>query len=827
VVWLTNNLNKKKTDSDLNSFYDDSEESDSYEPTLDVPDFSNNSSLNDSEDDDYFFTDSDDSDELVFDLDVGSQSDSNSSSDANSEFVFKSRKINVKKDLVEKNNIKNKSFTHSASRDSDSSNLKRNSSGELVEEYNDHFLADAPVDNSQYKDSNVDLESIETLLFPHQDIRAAQDVLIKKIDEVIRKKTNLLVHAPTGLGKTAASLSPALTHILKKDNKNMTIYFLTSRHTQHKIVLDTLRKINEKFNLRIVGSSIIGKKHLCLQPNVETLPSKDFAEFCKLLVENGKCEFFQNVKSGQKILPDAQVALNELKSQDFGVATTENIIECSSESRLCPYEMSLLLAKQARVIVTDYSYMFNPNIREGFLKRINKELKDAIIIIDEAHNLSGRVKDLVSEYLSNIMIKRAISEAKKFSQPKIIPFLEELNNILESYTRALTGEFENRYAKNSPETAAAAPVTLNSFDQANSVSSNGSKKNWNDASSGERYVSKIEFIESIKKFGDYEELVAELTFAGNLIRETQHMSYIGAIAKFLESWNLEDTGFTRIINIKKLKDKTEMITLSYRCLDPSIIVAPVVSSSHSTIMMSGTFTPTSMYKELFGINSEELTLKSPFPQENRLNLIIPKTSTKYELRSQDQYKEIARILIDVSTQVDGCIAIYYPSYYLMGEIAKYLDTKISKTIFTESPEMSKSEKQEFLQNFVSYKNRGALLNAVITGSFAEGVDLPGVLKAVIIIGLPLQKPDLETKSLIDYYDKKFQKGWDYGYLFPAFTKTIQAAGRCIRSETDRGVIIFLDERYAWNNYYRCFPATWDIKVSALYSDLIGKFFKKN
>jgi len=695
---------------------------------------------------------------------------------------------------------------------------KSNAKKILVEEYNDHFLADAPVDNSQYKDSNVDLEAIETLLFPHAEIREAQDALIKKVDEVIKAKTNLIVHAPTGLGKTAAALSPALTHIMKKDNKNLTIYFLTSRHTQHKIVIDTLKRINEKFNLRIVGSSIIGKKHLCLQPSVDTLPSKEFAEFCRLLVEGGKCDFYTSVKQGTKIMPATEHVLNELKVVNRGVSTTESIIIESSKHHLCPYEVSILMAKQARVIVTDYSYIFNPGIREGFFKKINKELKDAILIIDEAHNLPNRVKDLVSEYLSNIMLKRAIVEAKKFGYAQVVSSLEDINAILETYTQSLTKEFESKYAKNTPEKAA---VTLNSFTSANDLG----KKNWSEMAQNERYVSKREFIESVEKIKDYDELIAELIFIGNAIRETQHVSYVGSVASFLEAWLGDDEGFTRIVSTKKLKDKTDMITLSYRCLDPSLITAPVVSGAYSTIMMSGTLTPTSMYRELFGINSEELTLKSPFPQENRMNLIIPKTSTKYESRSQEQYMEIGKILVDVSNNVDGCVAIYYPSYYLMEEITKFLDTKISKTIFTENPGMTKSEKQEFLQNFSAYQKKGAVLNAVITGSFAEGIDLPGVLKAVIIVGLPLQKPDLETKALIEYYDKKFNKGWDYGYLFPAFTKTIQAAGRCIRSETDKGVIIFLDERYSWNNYYRCFPITWKMRVSMLYTDLIKNFFE--
>ena len=477
------------------------------------------------------------------------------------------------------------------------------------------------------------------------------------------------------------------------------------------------------------------------------------------------------------------------------------------------------MAKQSRVIVTDYSYIFNPHIREGFFKRINKELKDAIIIVDEAHNLPNRVKDLVSEYLSNITIKRAINEAKKFNNAQIVPILEDIENILEDFTKSLISNVDSKYAKNSPQNAA---VTLDSFTPASEVSG----KKWGEFSTSETYVTKKDFVDRVEQIKDYDELISELTFIANAVRETQHVSYIGAVAAFLESWVNTDEGFTRIVSVKKLKDKTDMITLSYRCLDPSIITAPLISGAYSTILMSGTLTPTSMYKELFGINAEELTLKSPFPQENRMNLIIPKTSTKYEARSQDQYKEIATVIADVSSVTNGCMAIYYPSYYLMDEISKYLNTKITKTVFTERPEMSKSDKQEFLLKFASYKDNGALLNAVITGSFAEGIDMPGILKAVVIVGLPLQKPDLETKSMIEYYDNKFKKGWDYGYLFPAFTKTIQAAGRCIRTETDKGVIIFLDERYTWSNYYRCFPTTWKIRVSLLYKDLIKDFFKE-
>ena len=101
-----------------------------------------------------------------------------------------------------------------------------------------------------------------------------------------------------------------------------------------------------------------------------------------------------------------------------------------------------------------------------------------------------------------------------------------------------------------------------------------------------------------------------------------------------------------------------------------------------------------------------------------------------------------------------------------------------------------------------------------------------MLKAVIVAGLPLQKPDLETKELIDYYQSKFGKGWDYGYVYPAITKCLQSAGRCIRSEKDRGIIVFLDKRFAWGNYMRCFPPEMNIKVTSLYHEKIKEFFEK-
>jgi DNA excision repair protein ERCC-2 len=149
-----------------------------------------------------------------------------------------------------------------------------------------------------------------------------------------------------------------------------------------------------------------------------------------------------------------------------------------------------------------------------------------------------------------------------------------------------------------------------------------------------------------------------------------------------------------------------------------------------------------------------------------------------------------------------------------------------KTTMLEHSRMTKEEKAELLKQFKSYEKTGAVLLGTSTGSFGEGIDLPGdLLKCVVVVGLPLDQPDLETKELIKYYDMKFGRGWDYGYIFPAFNRCLQNAGRCIRSETDKGVVVFLDQRFIWPMYKRCFPPDSDITVTKHYKEMIEEFFE--
>ena len=245
-------------------------------------------------------------------------------------------------------------------------------------------------------------------------------------------------------------------------------------------------------------------------------------------------------------------------------------------------------------------------------------------------------------------------------------------------------------------------------------------------------------------------------------------------------------------------------------------------------MMSGTLDPTEMYSDILGFSKDTIqkSFESPFPEENRLNLIIPKTTTKYDMRSEQQYRDIAQVLNEVCDRVPGNCAVFLPSYSLLESVNKYFQFESKKNVLKELPGMTKQEKHELLENFKKCKKNTVLLGAA-TGSFGEGIDIEdNILKAVIVVGLPLGMPDLETKELISYYDDKFGKGQDYGYFLPAFIKTLQNAGRCIRSEKDRGIIVFLDQRFTWSNYFRFFPADWKLKISLDYKEVIADFFDK-
>ncbi len=624
----------------------------------------------------------------------------------------------------------------------------------------------------------MDEKLTKKFLFPHSEARPVQEDLISDAAAAAAERKSLIAHAPTGLGKTAATISPCLAEAMKS---SATIFFLTSRHTQHQIALDTLRSIKEKYSLDFSAVSIIGRKWMCAMPETSSMYSKDFISFCKAMRDDNKCEFYANLGTRAKPSIECKKAADALSR--VSPVDTKRIISICSREKVCPYEMALIAASSAKVIVTDYFYIIDPYIREIFLRKIGKKLEDSILIFDEAHNLPARTRDLMTTRISSFILDRAVKEAHKYRLEEAEFFLREIKSAVEKLASDL-------------------------------------------AEGQEKLVKKESFAEAVGKIKDYDEILAALEFAADDVREKERASYIGSAALFMKLWQGDDEGYVRFASKTPSKYGT-VTTIVYRCLDPAIFTKEVMASARSVILMSGTLTPTSMYRDLMGMpeNAVEKTYPSPFPQGNRLVLIVPKTTTKFTQRSEKQFSEIAQSCAEIINAVPGSSAAFFPSYSIMKNVAEKLSPICNKIIFREERGMSKEQKHDFLEEFKLKKGKAVLLG-VAAGSFGEGIDLPGnILKGVIVVGLPLEKPTLETKELISYYDKKFSRGWDYGYIMPAITKSLQNAGRCIRSESDKGVLVFLDQRYSWPSYIQCFPDEWDIKVTVDYLEKINEFFK--
>lgn len=615
----------------------------------------------------------------------------------------------------------------------------------------------------------------EEFFFPYDELRVSQEHFITQVNECAKKRKHVLIHAPTGIGKTVSVLSPLLNYATKND---LTIFFLTPKHMQHKIVVDTLRLVKKKFKRDIVAVDFIGKKGMCAQSGIDILSSNEFGEFCKELIEKGSCTYYENFKDN-KLNPKKDRLLNDVLN--VGPMHVQDVVSQMSQEHFCPFEMSAVLAQKAKVIVMDYYHILNPNIRKNILSRFNKELSKSIIVFDECHNLPERCRKLLTDRISTKTIDYALREAEQFNASDgLKEYLIQIGKLLVDLSKEIPFDEQERLIKKDE-------FTLEEYDS---------------------------FILDLKEFADE-------------VIEEKKKSFALSVANFLEHWKGQDYGFTRILTKGFGDDGKPVITLKYKCLDPSLITKDIIENSYMVVGMSGTLTPLEMYKDLLGFdNVELLEYDSPFPKKNQLHLIVPGVTTKFNVRSEEMYKKIALKSACLVNAVPGNSIIFFPSYKLRDEINPFFEKWCKKTTFLEQREMNKQDRDGLLEKFKSYKDQGAVLLAVSNGSFGEGIDLIGdYLKAVLIVGIPLNRPDLETKELIAYYEKRFQKGWDYGYIYPAIITTIQNAGRCIRSETDKGVMIFLDERYKWDNYFKCFPKDKHFRITKTPVEMINEFFK--
>lgn len=606
--------------------------------------------------------------------------------------------------------------------------------------------------------------------WPFDRVRGGQSEFLADARTAVEGGRHLLAHAPTGIGKTAVALVASLDYAI---NAGKLVLFLTSRQSQHRIAIETVRRIEAK-GPRVSTVDLIAKQSMCLQEGAPAF-GRAFHEFCNMKVRSRSCSFFSRDNSAVV----AAILQRTLHVQE--------LIRASGACRVCPHKVAMDAASRANLVVCDYNYVFS-EILDRFLPRLGRSLEDLVLVVDEAHNLPDRIRAHLGGDLSVSELLKAAKEARSIDGE----VAHQLVRVAKSVERFL--------------------LTLRS----------------------ERIARKEEFLDVVEDglsrspaigYTDFVEMIA---FAGEDAARRGMPTNLPSVAEFLSRWRDQDEGILRLA-VPGHEGK-----FAFRLMDPSILSKPVFDRVHASLLMSGTLFPTEMYADLLGLAHGRRVLRtyaSPFPKGNRLLLVHPHVTTLYAKRSPTMHDRIAGEIAAIASSAPGNVAAFFPSYELLAEAESRIRARRGrKRILIERSDWTKAERDGAVEVLrLAKAEGGALLLGVQGGSLSEGIDYhDNLLAAVIVVGLPLSPPNIEVEALKDYYSRKFgySKGYDYAYVYPAVNKVLQAAGRPIRSESDRAAIVLLEARILEPRYARCLPPDFAPISTASVASESGRFLNE-
>ncbi len=607
-------------------------------------------------------------------------------------------------------------------------------------------------------------------LFPFESIREGQKRFARDVTMNLQRGGHLVAEAPTGIGKTAASLAPTLQHAIETQR---TVLFLTSRQSQHRIAVDTLRNIQTLRGARFTLVDLVSKRDMCLREEAVDMHPGRFPDFCAYETRNKSCKFLGDVDEGT------------LRRLQAGVFHVEELMQASKEAGLCPHLVATTASTHAQVVVADYNHIFS-DIRDRSLEKLGLDLQNLILVVDEAHNLPDRIRQNHTHRITPFLIEQVAQEARKHRFGDIVQDMEAMRKAL----AALVDRGQRDGAMEASRLGKEADVLRLEIDDLHEA--------FTQARSGG----------TLGLTRTLQDLIDDL---GPLITKarkgTDQQVYSETLLETLDDWGRFRMGALRFIQVDD-----DGIALHLRLLDPSVAARRVFESVHASILMSGTLRPPETLRDVLGLDparTQVRTYANPFPPENRMTLVDTGLSTRYKDRSADMWQKMAKTVADICEATSGNVAVFAPSYDLLREIKIALDPfRVEKELIEEIQGMSKQDRDEVLDRMrAAKKDQGGLLMGVLGGSFSEGVDFPdNLLSAVCVAGLPLPPPDLEVDATIGYFEQRFPgKGRLYAYIVPAMNKTLQAMGRGIRSGADRCAVVLMDFRYAQQPYRSFLP----------------------
>ncbi|MGI8313530.1 ATP-dependent DNA helicase [Halobacillus mangrovi] len=595
-----------------------------------------------------------------------------------------------------------------------------------------------------------------------------------------------------GVIKEYVSYARILLHIREQKNQSipdLEFPFLQYRKGQKKLAGSVYRTIQEKRDLFAQAPTGIGKTISTLFPAIKTMvlgeTERIFYLTAKTITRTTAEEALMKLEESGLILrsvtltakdkicfqqeticqPDyceyADGYYDRINGAIIDILMNETqltrpvIEEYARKHKVCPFEYSLDLTDVVDIIIGDYNYIFDPRVS---LKRLLPEnKKKTALLIDESHNLVERAREMFSASIYANEFQKASEEIaeedEKLYQAAHAVYLDlikikEENRAHEFMIDEVPGELEEN---------------LERF-----------------INRGERYLK-----------GENEEE-----------RSEKLLDLYFSAQNFLKIHQLVDDHYRLIIS----KDNGDL-TLRLYCLDPSKVLSDTTKAFRSSVFFSATLSPFGYYMDMLGGKKEDYVLQLPSPYDtSQIDLMVSPLSTRYRSREHTADR-LAELLYDQVVNYPGNHLFFFPSYHYMDLVFRRFQKHENVEAVAQEQGMDEERREDFLNQFVSGGHLAGF--AVLGGVFSEGVDLRGDrLNGVAVIGIGLAPRSFEKELIKEYFTENGKNGYDYAYVYPGMNKVLQAGGRLIRSEEDRGAIQLIDDRFLSSKYKRLFPEDW-------------------
>jgi DNA excision repair protein ERCC-2 len=635
----------------------------------------------------------------------------------------------------------------------------------------------------------------ERLEFPYRELRPGQELILAAVETAVANREHLLLQATTGIGKTVAALYPALRYCLAHDKR---LFVLTAKTTQQEMATAVLQLLNQDAAFRSLR--LRAKAKMCA--NDQVICHEEYCRFAK--------------DYALKLQTSGVVA--EIYQRHAAIEP-DDVFRAARAAEVCPFEVSLELAARAEVTVCDYNYAFDPYVSLPDFSP-DQDLSDAVLVIDEVHNLVERGRGYYSPELSADAARQAAAAFGHLGEPiyrRLSALCLKLAAIVEDTVHDCLDDLGGGSAGSG---AGAAGLEASGED---GVGAGRGRDRAVEAPLPEELFWRLRpeldaaFVDYLEHQRDHRSFRAEDPFV------ELYFDFL----RFLNGLASADAAFSQFVEICRGDCRVRVL-----CKDPSRFLGAVINRAHTAIGLSATLSPPEFYTGLLGFAAGRtafVEIPNPFPAGNRRVVIDATVATAYRHRPAN-YEPIAERLTAFAEAVPGnCLALF-PSYAFLAEVAGRMRLR-SKRLFVQRQADSDKEREALLATLRAAVLGDVLLAAVAGGAFAEGVDYPGdMLRAVAVVGPCLPALTLERQLLKDYYQERFERGFEYAFAVPGMTRVVQAAGRLIRSPHDTGIIALFDQRFLESPYRKHLPSDWlpDQGAAGLVGDPAGaaaEFFR--